>query len=133
MNVQTKYAWKCKVCNVTLSSKQVATVHVRIKHPDIDQTVPQVQKVNITVTNKSDNVIVIKKEKTEKNISKPTKKTFPYSNQLSTTFNIKNFFESFSLTKPCKSKPSKPFVNETDKQSVKFSSGKSNNCNLCNK
>ena len=63
MAKESKSAWKCDICSQTLSSKQVAKFHVELKHPEADQTKCNVVRVNITVTNKADNVLVITKEK----------------------------------------------------------------------
>ena len=113
----SKSAWKCDICSQTLSSKQVAKFHVELKHPEADQTKCNVVRVNITVTNKADNVLVIKKEKISRKESKPRKKVFPFSNQLSHAFNYKMLWEPFSLSIPrCKNtkESNKKKISEVD-------------------
>ena len=94
MENQTCVRWKCRVCGKVVSSKQTAQNHVKVIHPSCDQTVSNILKVNVEVTEK-----LIKKEKVTsklKNTPK-TKKAVSFSTQLSEAFKDKSLFESFSL------------------------------------
>ena len=104
METHTKTMWKCAVCGQILSSKQVANKHVKVKHPNSDQTVNNFLKVSIVVTDRVDNAnVVVKKEKnvTKKN-PKEKKKNFTFSTQLASAFKQTSLFEDFSLSKNSK-------------------------------
>ena len=119
MENQTRVRWKCRVCGKVISSKQTAQNHVKVIHPSCDQTVSNILKVNVEVTEK-----LIKKEKVTsklKNTPK-TKKAVSFSTQLSEAFKDKSLFESFSLSNK---KSKQTLDNNTSVSSVRDGVGQS--------
>lgn len=119
MENQTRVRWKCRVCGKVVSSKQTAQNHVKVIHPSCDQTVSNILKVNVEVTEK-----LIKKEKVTsklKNTPK-TKKAVSFSTQLSEAFKDKSLFESFSLNNK---KSKQTLDNNTSVSSVRDGVGQS--------
>ena len=100
METDTITKWKCTICAQVLSSKQVATNHVKSKHTDADPKICNIVRVNVT---KTVDLVNVKKENAKK---KDKKKPVPFSTQLANAFKNTSIFETFSLSKSNKSQTS---------------------------
>ena len=101
METHTKTMWKCALCSQILSSKQVANNHVKVKHPNSDQTICNFLKVSIVVTDRVDKWQCQcggeKGKECAKTNPNEKKNSFTFSTKLASAFEQTSLFEDFSL------------------------------------